>query len=135
MLKGNGLPLSSSSSLVKSVGHSVFSICNPSSMLISATNIGKEVQEITLALINELCDFYSTTVLNDDKSDGEATQVILMSDNVDEFMEALGDEWGLDWEVIANIPDGETYQQARKRRHYLLGYATEGGPSVRLRTE
>jgi hypothetical protein len=93
------------------------------------------MQEIALATINYLCDFYTTGVLNDEKSESEATQETLTSDNVDEFMEALGDVWGLDWEVIANIPDEETQQQAKKRRHYLLGHDTEEGPSVRPRTE
>ena len=103
-------------------------------MLISA-NIGNKIQETALATISDLCDFYTTEVLNDEKSESEATQVVLGSDNVDEFLETLGGVWGLDWEVIANIPDEETQQQAKKRRHHLLGYATAEGPSVRPRTE
>lgn len=101
-------------------------------MLISAANIGNKNQKIALATIGDLCDFYTTGVLSDDKSD--ATPVMLLSVDVDEFMEALGDVWGLDWEIIANIPDEETKQEAKKRRHHLLGYATEER-SVRPRTE
>jgi hypothetical protein len=93
------------------------------------------IQTTALATISDLCDFYTTRVFNDEKSESEATQVTLMSDNVDEFMEALGDVWGLDWEVIAKIPDEETQQQAKKRRQHLLGHTTEEGPSARMRTE
>jgi hypothetical protein len=42
------------------------------------------------------------------------SSVIVGSHNVDEFIEALGNVWGLDWDVTANIPDEETTQQARK---------------------
>ena len=73
--------------------------------------------------------------MNDERSESKATQVSPIPDNVDEFMEALGDVLGVDWDIISAIPDNETRQQAKKRRHDLLGYAAEESPSIRQRTE
>lgn len=69
--------------------------------------------------------------------------MMLLSDNVDEFIETLGDVWGLDWEIIANILDEETQQQAEERplsgrgrsERVPLEYRNESPPPKRRRLE
>ena len=56
-----------------------------------------------LRTIRELAKFYNVAILSDEESESDATDVVLDELTVDEYMEALLDEWGLDWQKVLKL--------------------------------
>ncbi|KAI2082590.1 hypothetical protein LOZ36_005891 [Ophidiomyces ophidiicola] len=70
----------------------------------------------SLRKIEKLASFYNIAIINDNQSETDATEVDLHPSNVDDFLEALADEWGLEWYDIMRIPDNEPNLLAGKKR-------------------
>ncbi|KAL2040405.1 hypothetical protein N7G274_006848 [Stereocaulon virgatum] len=56
-----------------------------------------------LNIIESLAKFYNVVLYSDEESESDATEVILQDWNVDDCMEALLDEWGMDWQMVLNF--------------------------------
>lgn len=54
-------------------------------------------------MIETLAKFYNVVLWSDEESESDATEVMLQDLTVDEYMEALLKEWGMDWEMILNF--------------------------------
>lgn len=94
--------------------------------------LGNTKQERALATLERLLNFYGLQIFSDDRSESDATEIALSPANVDEHMEALADEWGLEWQDIARIPDEEPNVLAAKKRGSVFW---EQGRHVRAREE
>ena len=60
-------------------------------------------KEKALDTITQLAKFYEVTVWSDEASESDATEVILQPRTVDDYMEALLDEWGMDWPKVVKL--------------------------------
>ncbi|KAI1935336.1 hypothetical protein LOZ66_005222 [Ophidiomyces ophidiicola] len=70
----------------------------------------------SLRKIERLASFYNVVILNDNQSETDATEVDLHPANVDDFLEGLADEWGLEWYDIMRISNDEPNVLAGKKR-------------------
>jgi hypothetical protein len=64
--------------------------------------------------INELAKFYNTVIWSDEESESDATGVMLQEFTVDEYMEALLVEWGMDWQKVLKL--GMQHMQAQPQQ-------------------
>jgi len=64
--------------------------------------------------INELAKFYNIVIWSDEESESDATEVMLQELTVDEYMEALLVEWGLDWQKVLKL--GMQHMQAQPQQ-------------------
>ena len=67
-----------------------------------------------LHTISELANFYSITIWSDDESESDATEVLLQEMTVDDYMEALLAEWGMDWQRVLKL--GMQHMQAQPQQ-------------------
>ncbi|KAL8896777.1 MAG: hypothetical protein Q9207_007540 [Kuettlingeria erythrocarpa] len=67
-----------------------------------------------LDTINELAKFYDIVIWSDHESESDATEVILQGWSVDEYMEALLAEWGMDWHKVLKL--GMQHMQAQPQQ-------------------
>ncbi|KAI1925108.1 hypothetical protein LOZ65_002956 [Ophidiomyces ophidiicola] len=74
------------------------------------------LQRESLRKIERLASFYNVVILNDNQSETDATEVDLHPANVDDFLEGLADEWGLEWYDIMRISNDEPNVLAGKKR-------------------
>ncbi|KAI1975729.1 hypothetical protein LOZ53_004188 [Ophidiomyces ophidiicola] len=77
---------------------------------------GNTLQRESLRKIERLASFYNVVILNDNQSETDATEVNLHPANVDDFLEGLADEWGLEWYDIMQISNDEPNVLAGKKR-------------------
>ncbi|WEW56324.1 hypothetical protein PRK78_001767 [Emydomyces testavorans] len=56
-----------------------------------------------LRTLRELAEFYQVAVYPDHQSESEATEKITAKWSVDDYMEALLDEWGMDWQKVLRL--------------------------------
>lgn len=56
-----------------------------------------------LRTINELAKFYNIFICSDEESKSDATEVTLRDLTVDEYMEVLLVEWGMDWQKLLKL--------------------------------
>ena len=64
-----------------------------------------------LRTIKELANFYNTIIWSDKESESDATEVLLQDMTVDDYMEALLAEWGMDWQKTLKL--GMQHMQAQ----------------------
>lgn len=62
-------------------------------------------------MINQLAKFYNIVICSDEESESDATEVMLQDLTVDEYMEALLAEWGIDWQKVLKL--GIQHMQAQ----------------------
>jgi len=64
--------------------------------------------------IYELAKYYNVVIWSDDESESDATEVILQELTVDEYMDALLLEWGMDWQKVLKL--GMQHMQAQPQQ-------------------
>lgn len=62
-----------------------------------------QAQRKALRTINELAEYYNVWICSDYESESDATEVMLQDMNVDEFMDPLLAEWGMDWQKVLKL--------------------------------
>lgn len=67
-----------------------------------------------LHTINELAKFYDIVIWSDEESESDATEVVLQELTVDDYMEALLAEWGMDWQKVLRL--GMQHMQAQPQQ-------------------
>lgn len=60
-------------------------------------------QQKALRTILELVEFYDIKIYSDEESESDATEVILDELTVDEYMDALLAEWGMEWQKVLKL--------------------------------
>ena len=73
-----------------------------------------QAKQKALHTIRELAKFYNVIILSDEESESDATEVILQELTVDEYMEALLTEWGMDWQQVLKL--GMQHVQAQPQQ-------------------
>ena len=75
-----------------------------------------EAQAMHRALhtISELANFYDVVIWSDEDSESDATEVMLQELTVDDYMEALLAEWGMDWQKVLKL--GMQHMQAQPQQ-------------------
>ncbi len=73
-----------------------------------------QAKQKALRTINELANFYNVVLYSDDESESDATEVVLHELTVDEYMEALLAEWGIDWQKVVQL--GTLHMQDRPQQ-------------------
>lgn len=71
-------------------------------------------------------------ILSDEESESDATGVMLQDRSVDDYMEALLDEWGMDWQKVLKL--GMQHMQ-RKPQPQQAGAKRAGDASSRGETK
>ena len=66
-------------------------------------SIEARAKQKALHTIGEIANFYDIMIWSDDESESDATEVMLQELNVDEFMNALLAEWGMDWQKVLKL--------------------------------
>ena len=64
--------------------------------------------------------------MSDDESESDATELLLQELTVDDYMEALLDDWGMDWQKVLKL--GEQHMQAQRQ---LAGVKRAGDANIR----
>ena len=65
--------------------------------------IEAQAKQKALCTISELASFYNIVIWSDDESESDATEVVLQELTVDDYMEALLAEWGMDWQKVLRL--------------------------------
>ncbi|KAI9808023.1 MAG: hypothetical protein M1827_007548 [Pycnora praestabilis] len=73
-----------------------------------------QAKQKALHTISELASFYSITIWSDEESESDATEVLLQEMTVDDYMEALLAEWGMDWQRVLKL--GMQHMQAQPQQ-------------------
>lgn len=73
-----------------------------------------------LKVIEALAEFYNVIVWSDNESESEATEVAIQDWSVDDYMDALLDEWGMDWQKVLKL--GMNHMQAQPQQAGGRGY-------------
>jgi len=82
------------------------------SLKLSSTEA--QAKQKALRTINELANFYNVVLWSDDESESDATEVVLHELTVDEYMEVLLAEWGIDWQKVVQL--GTLHMQDRPQQ-------------------
>ena len=53
--------------------------------------------------ICELARFYGVVIMSDQESESDATEVMIYERTVDDYMEELLAEWGMDWQKVLTL--------------------------------
>ena len=72
-------------------------------------------------------------MLSDEESESDATELILDELTVDDYMETLLDEWGMDWQKILRIGAQHMQAQPQQAGAKRIGDASSGGQGKRTR--
>ncbi|KAL8644825.1 MAG: hypothetical protein Q9210_007052 [Variospora velana] len=73
-----------------------------------------QVKQKALQTISELAKFYEIVIWSDEESESDATEVMLQELSVDDYMEALLAEWGMDWQKVLKL--GVQHMQAQPQQ-------------------
>ncbi|MCJ1473144.1 hypothetical protein MMC13_001795 [Lambiella insularis] len=73
-----------------------------------------QAKQKALRTIHELAKFYNIIILSDEESESDATEVILEERTVDDYMEELLLEWGMDWQKVLKL--GMQHMQAQPQQ-------------------
>ena len=76
--------------------------------------IEAQAKQKALRTISELASFYNIVIWSDDESESDATEVVLQELTVDDYMEALLAEWGMDWQKVLRL--GMQHMQAQPQQ-------------------
>lgn len=88
-------------------------------------SVEADAKRKALNTITDLVKFYGVSVWSDDQSESDVTQVILQDRTVDEYMEALLDQWGMDWQKVLKL--GTHHMQASSQQ---AGGKQAGDPAI-----
>ena len=80
-----------------------------------------------LNTISELAKFYDVVLWSDEESESDATEVVLQDVNVDDYMEALLAEWGMDWQRVLKLGIQHMQAQSQQAGVKRPGDASSGG--------
>ena len=86
-----------------------------------------------LHTINELAKFYNIVIWSDDESESDATEVILEELTVDEYMDALLAEWGMDWQKVIKLGMQHMQTQPQQAGIKRIGDTSSGGEKKKAR--
>ena len=73
-----------------------------------------QAKQKALHTIRELAKYYNVVIWSDDESESDATEVMVQELTVDDYMEALLDEWGMDWQKVLKL--GMQHMQAQPQQ-------------------
>ena len=76
--------------------------------------IGIQAKQKALRTISELAKFYGITIWSDDESESDATEVAVQEMTVDDYMDELLAEWGMDWQKVLRL--GMQHMQAHPQQ-------------------
>ena len=76
--------------------------------------IEAQAKQKALHTISELANFYNIVIWSDEESESDATEVVLQELTVDDYMEALLAEWGMDWQKVLKL--GMQHMQAQPQQ-------------------
>jgi hypothetical protein len=82
-------------------------------VLLTFSLIEAQAKQKALRMISELARFYDVVLWSDEESESDATEVVLQDVNVDDYMEALLAEWGIDWQRVLKL--GMQHMQAQSQ--------------------
>lgn len=83
--------------------------------------------------IVELAKFYGISIRTDEESESDATEVMLSSGSVDQYMEALLDEWGMDWHKLLKLGTQLLQPQTQQAGAKRAGDASSRGEEKKIR--
>ncbi|KAL8983069.1 MAG: hypothetical protein Q9177_005087 [Variospora cf. flavescens] len=89
-----------------------------------------QAKQEALQTISELAKFYDIVIWSDDESESDATEVVIQERTVDDYMDALLVEWGMDWQKILKL--GAQHMQAQPQQ---AGVKRAGDASSRGETK
>lgn len=92
-----------------------------------------QAKQKALHTISELANFYSVTIWSDEESESDATEVLLQEMTVDDYMEALLDEWGMDWQRVLKLGMQHMQAQPQQAGAKRLGDASSRGEKKKTR--
>ena len=94
-----------------------------------------EVQATQKALhtISELAKFYSVTIWSDEESESDATAVLLQEKTVDDYMDQLLAEWGMDWQRVLKLGMQHMQAQPQQAGAKRAGDASSRGEKKKIR--
>ena len=92
-----------------------------------------QAKQKALHTISELAKFYNTVILSDEESESDATEVVLQELTVDDYMEALLDEWGMDWQKVLKVGMQHMQPQPQQAGVKRAGDANSRGEKKKTR--
>lgn len=87
-----------------------------------------------LATIETLAKFYDLTLWTDEESESDATEVMLQDLTVDDYMEALLDSWGMDWQMVLDLGRKHFQAQPQQAGAKRAGDASSRGEKKKKKT-
>lgn len=120
-------------------GNCFYTLCYRGIQLISVTSLANvlfieaQAKQKALHTISELAKFYNIILWSDDESESDATQVVLQELTVDDYMEALLDEWGMDWQKVLKLGMQHTQAQPQQAGVKRAGDANSRGEKKKTR--
>jgi len=95
--------------------------------------IEAHAKQKALHTIDELAKFYNIVISSDDESESDATEVILQELTVDEYMDALLAEWGMDWQKVLKLGMQHMLVQPQQAGAKRTGDASTRGEEKKAR--
>ena len=80
----------------------------------NADSVETQAKRDALHTINKLANFYNIVIWSDEEGESDATEVLLQDMTVDDYMEALLAEWGMDWQKVLTL--GIQHMQAQPQQ-------------------
>ena len=96
---------------------------------INIVCLGTQAKQKALFTISRLAKFYNLKICSDEESESDSTEMFLCEETVDGYMEALLDEWGMDWTKIVDLMQPKPQQAGAKR----AGDASSIGEKKKIR--
>ena len=98
-------------------------------VMIVLTNvffIGAQAKQKALDTIAELAEFYNVVICSDDGSESDSTRVIVQERTVDDYMEEILADWGMDWQKVLKL--GMQFMQSQAQQ---AGIKRAGDANIR----
>ena len=86
-----------------------------------------------LNIIETLAKFYNVVLYSDEESESDATEVMLQDLTVDDYMEALLHEWGMDWQTVLDLGKQHIEAQPQQAGAKRAGDASGRGEKKKTR--
>ncbi|KAL9124215.1 MAG: hypothetical protein Q9217_006434 [Psora testacea] len=86
-----------------------------------------------LNTIETLANFHNVVLCSDEESESDATEVILQDWTVDDYMQALLYEWGMDWQKVLGIAEQHVQAQPQQAGAKRAGDASNRGEKKKIR--
>ena len=101
--------------------------------LANTVSIEARAKQKALDTINELAKFYNVVIWSDEESESDATELELQEFTVDEYMDALLAEWGMDWQKVLKLGMQHMQVQPRYAGAKRAGVESSGGEKKKTR--